>query len=151
MPKNKRPDEVFCTACGEPINEQAELCPHCGVPNNHASTNQQVTCRDAPSTHPTISPNWWYGIAIGTALWIVLLIVQGLNVDPAYDPFFGFLLVLAWISLPLSAYFDTQYLQHTTNWEPNTALWVIGLVVWFLNILLGIVYLIRRHETLGTP
>lgn len=25
-------DEVYCTSCGEPIKEQAAVCPNCGVP-----------------------------------------------------------------------------------------------------------------------
>lgn len=25
-------DEVYCTSCGDPIKEQAEVCPNCGVP-----------------------------------------------------------------------------------------------------------------------
>ena len=24
-------DEVYCTSCGEPVKQQAEVCPHCGV------------------------------------------------------------------------------------------------------------------------
>lgn len=31
-------DEVFCASCGEPIKKQAEVCPHCGVPQDTAST-----------------------------------------------------------------------------------------------------------------
>ena len=27
----KKPDEKFCTSCGEIIKLMAELCPHCGV------------------------------------------------------------------------------------------------------------------------
>lgn len=26
-------DEVFCRNCGDPIHEEAEICPHCGVRN----------------------------------------------------------------------------------------------------------------------
>ena len=33
MSTDKEPDEVFCRSCGEPINEQAEICPECGVRN----------------------------------------------------------------------------------------------------------------------
>lgn len=28
---SKGPDEVYCTSCGDPIKEHAEICPHCGV------------------------------------------------------------------------------------------------------------------------
>ena len=33
MSTDKEPDEVFCRSCGEPIKEQAEICPECGVRN----------------------------------------------------------------------------------------------------------------------
>lgn len=33
MPTDKKPDEVFCRSCGEPIKEEAEICPECGVRN----------------------------------------------------------------------------------------------------------------------
>jgi hypothetical protein len=33
MSTDKEPDEVFCRSCGEPIKQQAEICPECGVRN----------------------------------------------------------------------------------------------------------------------
>lgn len=34
----KGADEVFCSSCGEPIKKQAEICPHCGVRQETASS-----------------------------------------------------------------------------------------------------------------
>lgn len=31
-PPKTMADEVYCTSCGDPIKEQAVICPHCGVP-----------------------------------------------------------------------------------------------------------------------
>lgn len=151
MPRSKAPDEVFCTSCGEPIKQQAEICPHCGVRNNHSTSPQHPRRHPTPSEDPTTSPNWWYGVAGATTLWVILIVVVSLNPRQTYDTVLGFLVLVAWIGLPLTAYFDMRYVRHHSDWQPNTAIWLIGLLIWFVNILFGIVYLIRRHETLGNP
>lgn len=51
----------------------------------------------------------------------------------------------------MSAYFDVQYVRSRSEWRPNAALWVIGLLVRGLNALLAAVYLYRRRETVGEP
>lgn len=40
-------DEVYCTSCGDPIKEQAEVCPHCGVPQRANSGSGTDTERRA--------------------------------------------------------------------------------------------------------
>lgn len=37
MADDKAPDEIFCRSCGEPIKEEAEICPECGVRNTAGS------------------------------------------------------------------------------------------------------------------
>lgn len=32
-------DEVYCTSCGEPIKEEAEICPECGVSQGGSSSD----------------------------------------------------------------------------------------------------------------
>lgn len=34
-------DEVFCTSCGEPIKEEAEMCPECGVRQKETEEPQE--------------------------------------------------------------------------------------------------------------
>lgn len=38
-PKDLAADEVYCTSCGEPIKEDAEMCPECGVRQGDESSS----------------------------------------------------------------------------------------------------------------
>jgi uncharacterized BrkB/YihY/UPF0761 family membrane protein len=67
------------------------------------------------------------------------------------DAFLGFLVLLAWIGLPVTAYYDLRYVRSHSDWQPPVGLWVIGFLVLVVNLVLGAVYLYRRHETIGTP
>ena len=49
----KGPDEVYCTSCGEPIKEEAEICPHCGVRQQAESPVQDAPADQAAT--PTTS------------------------------------------------------------------------------------------------
>lgn len=48
---------VFCTECGQEISRQAEICPDCGVRNEHAGSTQQST-GVGPESHEW-TPLWW--------------------------------------------------------------------------------------------
>lgn len=158
---NSRPkgaDEIFCTSCGEPIKREAELCPNCGVRNkvNRSPSSQggpfntRSTTHDASQYETTVSDTWWYGVAGGTALWILILLLSG-TADGSVGAFAGFLALAAWIGLPLAAYFDMQYIRANGDWNPNTVLWIVLLLIWLVNIVAGAVYLYRRHEVLDVP
>lgn len=156
--REKDADEVFCRSCGEPIKKEAEICPNCGVRNEKgSSSSSQGTASSTPSTthdpsqyETTVSDMWWYGVAGGTALWVLVLILAGTAGD-SLGAFAGFLVLVAWIGLPLAAYFDMQYIRANGEWNPNTVVWVILLAIWLVNIVAGPVYLYRRHEVLGVP
>ncbi|WP_280535403.1 zinc ribbon domain-containing protein [Halopenitus sp. POP-27] len=169
--RSVRADEVYCTSCGEPIKREAELCPNCGVRNDAAGGGRRgsggaaggrpaggatasagtAASGTGPATTDgtTVSDTWWYGVAGATALWVLLLIASGAGGN--LGAIGGLLLLVAWIGLPVSAYFDIQYVSANSDWDPNAVLWVIGLAIWFVGIVAGVVYLYRRHETLGTP
>lgn len=154
----KGADEIFCRSCGEPIKKEAEICPHCGVRNEKASASstQRESSTTPSTTHDpsryetTVSDTWWYGVAGGTALWVLVLILSGVAGD-ALGALGGFLALVAWIGLPVAAYYDMQYIRANGEWNPNTVIWVIILAVWLVNIAAGVVYLYRRHEVLGEP
>lgn len=157
--KEKGIDEVFCRSCGEAIKKEAEICPNCGVRNKeNSSSSSKGTATNTPSTvhdpsqyETTVSSAWWYGIAGGTVLWVLVLILSGTAASDSLGAFAGFLALAAWIGLPLAAYFDMQYIRANGKWNPNTIVWVIVLAVWLVNIVAGVVYLYRRHEVLGEP
>jgi hypothetical protein len=163
--RNKGVDEIFCRSCGEPIKKEAEICPECGVRNKHASpsssqettpSNQKTTAGKSSTKHDpsqydtTVSDTWWYGVAGGTGLWGLVLILSAALGD-SFGAFGGFLIFVAWIGLPFAAYFDMQYVRANGEWNPNTVLWVVLLLIWLVNIVAGAVYLYRRHEVLGEP
>ncbi|WP_096390439.1 zinc ribbon domain-containing protein [Halopenitus persicus] len=179
--RSLRADEVYCTSCGEAIKREAELCPNCGVRNEVAgggrsgsaggrtgrsaagstggtaagtattgsASSRAGTAGASATGGTTVSDTWWYGVAGATALWAVLLVLSGVN--GSLGALGGLLVLVAWIGLPASAYFDMQYVRANGDWDPNTAVWVLVLAIWFVGMVAGAVYLYRRHETLGTP
>lgn len=161
MPDTKRqkgPKEIFCTSCGESIKKQAEICPHCGVRNKNRTMSHTVkqesnggqTLHDPSEYTTSVSETWWYGIVGGMASWIVVLLLSGVT-GPALEPLVGLLTLLTWIGLPVAAYFDIQYVRANGSWNPNTVVWVLLFALWLINIVAGVVYLYRRHETIGAP
>lgn len=147
-------DEIYCTSCGEPIKKEAEICPNCGVKNKSKSSNSgKATYSHDPSNYKTsVSGNWWHGIWISTLFWILILGASTTVPEGgSLGAFFGFLILGSWILMPLAGYFDMQYVRANSNWDPNTILWMIGFLVWIVNIVGGTVYLARRHEALGEP
>lgn len=154
MPREKRADEIFCESCGEPIKKVAEICPHCGVRNiryERASTQMiskpQRKFIHAPSQYETtVSENWYYLVGACTALWVIGFVLMEIWEGAAVLIF-----IIAWIGLPIGIYFDMQYVRANSRWNPNTIGWLILSIIWFVNIIAGLVYLYRRHETLGIP
>lgn len=174
--RRKAVDEQFCRNCGVRIKKAAEFCPNCGVANemptapprrSGASTARGTDGRSASSGgqgqsgqsrqsggsrqyEPSVSENWWYGVAGGTALWAFLLVL--VSVAPnAGGALAGFLVLLAWVGLPVAAYYDMQYVRATSDWRPSQVLWVLLLAVWILNVVVGGAYLYQRHDKVGTP
>lgn len=136
---------MFCRACGEIIKKEAELCPECGVRNSKSSSKFSVG-------RAYVSENWWYGVAIGTLAWVgIVLAVATVTLDSGGESVIGLVAIVAWALLPISAYYDMMYVRENGDWNPNTALWLIGLSIWFVNVVAGILYLIRRHEVIGVP
>lgn len=153
--RKKGADEIFCRSCGEAIKQKAEICPHCGVRNNNTNSNIQksttrATTHDPSQYETTVADSWWYGVAGGTALW-ALVFVLAAGAGDSIGAFGGLLALVAWVGLPLAAYFDMQYVRANSKWNPNTIFWVIFLAIWLVNIVAGGVYLYRRREVLGEP
>lgn len=157
MSQTKASDEIFCRSCGEPIKKKAEICPECGVRNEAGTQASRETTTNTPSTghdpsqySTTVSETWWYGVAGGIVLWLLVFMLSS-AMGSSLGAFAGLLVFVAWIGLPIAAYFDMQYIRANGNWNPNTVLWVIALSVWLVNIIAGAVYLYRRHEVIGKP
>lgn len=155
--RSKGTDEMFCRSCGDAIKKKAEICPNCGVRNQKAENTKPSSSSTATSTthdptryETTVSDSWWYGIAGGTIAWVFLLLVASVA-GSGLGAAGGLLTLVAWIGMPVAAYFDMQYIRANGKWNPNTVVWVALMAVWVVNIIAGSVYLYRRHEVLGEP
>ncbi len=176
MGREKRHDEIYCRSCGEPIKKKAEICPNCGVANNKPDTEQpsqrsqhrssrttrtnqtrqprsetgsideQISSYlDSPEHDPskhttTISNNWNYGVAVGVGLWLIGFAL------PEAGGLAGAAFLTAWILMPVSVYFDRQWVRATTQWSPNIVVWLVLFITPVINIPAGVVYLFRRHN-----
>lgn len=166
MTRQKGPDEVFCRSCGEPIKRAAELCPNCGVRNHaaasatsHGSTSDAAGGSNANASRPhdpaeyetTVSDAWYVGVVAGIGLSLVgFAIFSGEPTGPIEDVG-GFSFLGGWFLLPLAVYYDTKYVRANSRWNPDTGVWVVLALVWFVNVVAAAVYLYRRHEALGVP
>jgi hypothetical protein len=156
--REKAADEVFCRSCGEAISQSAELCPHCGVrnaayrpPERGESLREGSAPAGERSGYETdVSADWWKGVVLSVVLWVLALSLTGAT-GGVPSSVGGFLVFVAWAGLPLSAYFDMQYVRANGEWDPETAVWVVLLSVWFVNIPAGVIYLYRRRDVLGVP
>lgn len=158
-------DEVFCTSCGEIIKKKAKICPNCGVANenrqstsstqtrsNHTLSNtdnsQSSNSPHNPQEYETsVSNRWGYGIAVGIVLWTIGFVL------PEASPVAGLFLLSGWILMPVSVYFDKQWIQATTKWKPELLKWIILTSIPVVNLVAGSIYLVRRHneEQISTP
>ena len=144
----------FCRSCGEPIKKEAEICPECGVrnggstPNHRTKISNNSPVHDPTQYNTTISESWYYGVIIGLGLWIMVFIAASADTGGAV---IGLLALLAWILLPIAAFFDMKYIRSNSEWNPNSIVWVIAMIIWLFNIVAAAVYLYRRHEVLDVP
>ncbi|OBZ36075.1 zinc ribbon domain-containing protein [Methanohalophilus sp. DAL1] len=143
--RHKEPDEMFCRSCGIIIKKEAEICPHCGV------RNLPGTSPSIKKSHSSASLDWYKALIGSSLLWLFLWIFVALIADsPRFDALIGFLLLIAWIVLPIALYNDSEYVKKNTDtWNPNSVLWAIGGCIWLLNLIVVLVYIIKRNESMN--
>jgi len=165
--RDKGPDEIFCRSCGEPVKEKAEICPHCGVRNEEGATSStsggststsggsrstSTKGHDPSQYETTVSDRWYYAIGASLLLWIVALALSSMAANESVlSTTAGFLGLIAWVGMPIGIYFDGKYIRANSKWNPNTAIWLILSLIPLINIVVGAVFLYRRHEVFGTP
>jgi len=102
---------------------------------------QRTQQQHNPSTHSTtVSSKWQYGIVVSLLLWVVGIVM------PNIQPVAGLVLLTAWAAMPISMYFDRQYVRATMQWNPPTFVWVLLSVVPLVNLAAGVIYLLRRRS-----
>ncbi|SEH49703.1 hypothetical protein SAMN05192561_103110 [Halopenitus malekzadehii] len=167
--------EVYCRSCGERIKADAEICPNCGVRNQahqgaqpargggrrRGAGGQQRAQGGAATQRSPPSDSWVYGVGVGTALWVIVAILQ-LRAMSAVQGIQGggsplaaggqaltSLLVggpiqlIAWVVLPIAFYYDSKYVAYATDWNPSTGLFVgIAALAPILSSLVGMVAMV---------
>lgn len=139
-------DEHRCHACGGPITDG--VCTQCGTPTTIPEAAQL--------SNPSHRSYWWVGIATSLIAWWILIIHAG-----AGQPGIGYLGAtgtlqqllngVVWIMMPIAGYLDIQYVRATSDWHPNTTIWLIAMTIWLINLIAAAAYLYRRHEAIGIP
>jgi predicted RNA-binding Zn-ribbon protein involved in translation (DUF1610 family) len=160
----------FCPECGEAISEAnstsretenkssksvksdnltgqpSETSPH--EAPRASPTDSQGSASTSISSEPTTSDSWHYAVGLGLSLWLGALILVD-NVPARLEALVGLMALVAWVLPPIAIYFDSQYLEYYTNWDPSAILWGIGSVIPLLNLIVMPVYLFRRYNVVN--
>lgn len=132
------------------------------TPSEVQATRDAASVRDTEGTHhgaagrksPTReraaarSGRWWYGVAAFGATWALVLGAWATGIQ--HGALAG-LALLAWAGLPASLARDIGFTHRRSAWEPSRGPWAFGALVPGFNLVVALVYLIRRREVLGTP
>lgn len=153
--KMKGNDEVFCRSCGDAIKKAAEICPNCGVRNESLQTTTNFSAskysHDPSQYETTVSEDWYYAVAAGVGLWMILLVFGQATGAGPLGVVIGFIGLIGWVILPVGIYFDSKYVRANSQWNPSGVGWIIAAIIPLISIVAGGVYLYRRHEVIGIP
>lgn len=155
MPNAPGPETVECQTCGSDIRKHASICHQCGTENElkPGRSKREEGVLDAlpsvgilrPKSPQNVTGQWLYGVIITLLLWILVFGLTSANFE---NSFVGLLMIVAWIGLPLSIYYDSHYVYAKEDWTPTTGLWCLMAAVPLLNIPVGALYLLRRRENI---
>lgn len=98
----------------------------------------------------TVSESWYYAVGAGVAGWGATMLLSPLT-DGTLGALLGFLMLAAWVAVPVGVYFDAKYVRANSPWNPTSAAYIAGGLFPVVGALAGAVYLYRRHEVLGNP
>ncbi|NEU55298.1 hypothetical protein [Halorussus sp. MSC15.2] len=87
------------------------------------------------------SERWYKGIFASLAAIPVAVALSGLSEATA-----GMVLFVGWTFLPFAVYFDAEYVEETTDWDPNEELWAIAVIVF--GLFAAVPYLVKRRVEL---
>ena len=90
------------------------------------------------------SRKWEGAIAGSVVAWI--LVIATLEMLP--ETFAGIAILILTGLLPFVIYRDTETIGEYTNWPKYRWLYVVGGVIWFLSIVVGIIYLWQRRKAM---
>jgi hypothetical protein len=109
--------------------------------------NQYVLSLPPGASRP--SRGWVDGViaCLGAQLLFVAFPVFFTTTSPLFVSNFLFGVgVATWVFLPIFTYFDVTYIRTNSTWTPTRALWPLCMVLWGLNIPIGVAYLYKRWQ-----
>ena len=77
--RQKAEDEMFCSACGEIIKKEAEICPKCGVRQRSATSSKWLTLLLLSLFLGSLGVDRFYAGKIGTGI-LKLLTLGGCGI-----------------------------------------------------------------------
>jgi RNA polymerase subunit RPABC4/transcription elongation factor Spt4 len=130
---------LYCPNCERTVRGEAAFCPNCGTPQTEP----------VPSGTPTPSSYWSDLVLLGMLAWVgVLLVVTVVPRGPPVAALVHPVTVVGSLGVPLAGYLDMAHVRERTDWDPEPFPWLVGLSVWFVNIVVAAVYLRRRGRAL---
>jgi len=145
---------LYCESCRTQLRPDEQHCPVCGseakFTKRQTATGEEVTQEVTHrSENPAVSDRWQYGVVGGIAGWSLILTLDYLSLSLGLPGGVGTLFVLGlWIFLPVAGKYDLDYIRANSNWQPKKDYWIFGFAVPFVCVLVGILYLYRRHEVM---
>lgn len=96
-------------------------------------------------------PPWWYVVAAATVVWLVGVLTLGwipestTFADRVTGPI-AIAMVVTWLAMPIALVLDQRAHGDDLAWSPSTPLWAVLSLVWFVNVVVGAAYCLRRYS-----
>lgn len=113
---------------------------------------------DETSSRHRASEKWYIGVALGVVVWTGFFVLASLVPSGSANGLFGTLVdvysaltIVTFFAFPVVIYLDCRHIESTFAWDRHTKTYLVGSVIPLLNIIVGVIYLVRRREVLGIP
>lgn len=154
---------IECEHCGTSIRDSAHKCHNCGAktnPQNTVVVESQSTISvpdfiSNPESHSpseydtTVSGRWEKAILVGILVFSAGIMMSSVSPEDSLYYNIGVLLYgIFWLLIPISFYFDIEYIRANSAWYPNKFIWIPAVMIPLINIPICIAYFYRRKEVL---
>lgn len=100
--------------------------------------------------HPNqarFSDKWHYGVIGFSLIWVDILLWLNLDVNLIPSPLLALFALISPFVFPFVVYADTKYVTANSDWSPSTIVWSLGVVLWFINLIVAVIYLLKRNRS----
>lgn len=131
---SKEPDSFDCPSCGDQIAATLNSCPNCGE-----------------KAGIIITDGWQMGVYLAVLGWVALIAAPWfVDLTGSYSGLAFLFLTWTVALIPISFYFDIKYVKSVSDWNPLAVIYLLGSLVPFLNVYLGMRYQKYREQELGS-